>query len=164
MASGQFFDPLTLLRVTPLVASSASLWLAVEEHRYLNIFLLLKDRSKVNEILPSYFEKFFYTTFPYLLSTFGITIATGVTNFYSRPNKALPWYAAGTALTLAHFAFVPGVMWKVKATIEAKPEPNGSGADEVKRWLAVHRVRSIFADFPAWACFFIAVLKSLKSI
>ncbi|KAI2607978.1 hypothetical protein GGR54DRAFT_390604 [Hypoxylon sp. NC1633] len=164
MASRQFFDPLTLLRVAPLITSTASVIIAVDSHIFLSSLVgLRQQRPKINEIVPRYFEAFFWKALPAIFVTFGLSIAFGVTNAYSRPSPASwAWYAGGSALALTHFAFVPRIMWHVKGAIDAKEEPHGAGADEVQSWLNVHHVRMAVADIPAWTCFLVAALKSLK--
>ncbi|KAI2626969.1 hypothetical protein GGS26DRAFT_147062 [Hypomontagnella submonticulosa] len=166
MASGQFFDPLTLLRVAPLVTSTASLVIASDSHVFLSSLVSLKQqRQKVNEIAPRYFEAFFWKALPHIFISYGLSIAFGVTNSYSRPYAASrAWYVAGSVLALAHFAFVPKIMWKVKDAIDAKEDANGAGAEAIQGWLNVHYVRMALADIPAWTCFLVATLKALKSI
>ncbi|KAI1801986.1 hypothetical protein F4811DRAFT_531572 [Daldinia bambusicola] len=166
MASGLFFDPLTLLRVAPLVTSTASIVIAGDSDLFLGALLSLKQhRSRVNEIAPRYFEVFFWKGLPYIFLTYGLSATCGLVNAYSRSHAASwNWYAAGSALALAHFAFVPKIMWKVKDAIDAKEEPNGGGASALQGWLGVHHVRTALVDVPAWACFLVAIVKALKSI
>ncbi|KAI1402795.1 hypothetical protein F4819DRAFT_264440 [Hypoxylon fuscum] len=167
MASGQFFDPLTLLRVAPLITSTASLVIAGDSHLFLSSFINLNSPSQrphVNALAPRYFETFFWKGLPCIFLTVGPSVAFGLTNFYARPAAASwAWYAGGTALALAHFAFVPKIMWKVKAAVDAKADADGTGAEAVQGWLDVHYVRMALADIPAWTCFLVATLKSLKS-
>ncbi|OTB03646.1 hypothetical protein M426DRAFT_321571 [Hypoxylon sp. CI-4A] len=166
MASGAFLDPLTLLRVAPLVTSTASLVIATDSHIFLSSLISLRQqRAKVNELAPRYFEAFFWKGLPEVLVTFGLSIAFGLTNTYSKPTAASwAWYAGGSALSLVHFAFVPKIMWRVKDAIEAKAEPNGEASEAIGRWLGVHYVRMALSDFPAWTCFLVAALKALKSV
>ncbi|KAL7622350.1 hypothetical protein AAE478_007854 [Parahypoxylon ruwenzoriense] len=165
MASGRFIDPLTLLRVAPLITSTISLAHAGDAHLFLSTLVgLERERPRVNEIVPRYFESFFWKGLPLIFASYGLSAALGAANYFSRPNAALAWYVGGSALALAHFAFVPKIMWKVKAAIDAEEHPNGSGARDIQGWLNVHYVRMALADFPAWSCFLIAALKSLGSI
>ncbi|KAI1769404.1 hypothetical protein GGR53DRAFT_474187 [Hypoxylon sp. FL1150] len=173
MASGQFFDPLTLLRVAPLVTSTASLVIAGDSHLFLASFLSLSPqrRQQVNELAPRYFEAFFWRGLPAIFATYGLSVALGAANAYSRSSPvssrawawAWAWYAGGSAFALAHFAFVPKIMWKVKDAIDAKDEGK-DGARAVQGWLDVHYVRMALADVPAWTCFLVAALKTLKSV
>ncbi|KAI1380151.1 hypothetical protein F4677DRAFT_252079 [Hypoxylon crocopeplum] len=166
MASGQFFDPLTFVRVAPLITSTASLVIAGDSHLFLSSLVSLKQqRPIVNAIAPRYFETFFWKGLPHIFVTYGLSIAFGVTNWYSRPSPtSWAWYAAGSALALAHFAFVPKIMWKVKDAIDAKEESGGDAVEMIQGWLNVHYVRMAVADIPAWTCFLVATLKSLKSV
>ncbi|KAI1649264.1 uncharacterized protein F4817DRAFT_331106 [Daldinia loculata] len=166
MAPGLFFDPLTLLRVAPLVTSTASIVIAGDSHIFLNALVSLKQqRGKVNEVAPRYFETFFWNALPSIFITYGLSITFGLVNFYSRFHAASwNWYAAGSALAFAHFAFVPKIMWKVKDAIDAKEDPNGGGVNAIQGWLDVHHVRTAMVDIPAWACFLVATVKALKSI
>ncbi|KAI0835121.1 hypothetical protein F5Y06DRAFT_277413 [Hypoxylon sp. FL0890] len=166
MASGAFFNPLTLLRVAPLVTSTASLVIANDSHIFLSSLVSLKKhRARVNEVGPRYFEAFFWKGLPLIFATFGLSIAFGLTNAYMRPYAASRgWYAGGTALAFLHFAFVPKIMWTVKDAIDAKEDPNGGCADAIQRWLNVHYVRMTLSDIPSWTFFAIAVVKSLKAI
>ncbi|KAI8964551.1 hypothetical protein F5Y11DRAFT_315990 [Daldinia sp. FL1419] len=165
MASGLFFDPLTLLRVAPLVTSTASIVIAGDSHIFLNALVSHKQRGKVNEVAPRYFEAFFWTALPCIFVTYGASVTLGLVNSYSRSYAASwNWYAAGSALAFAHFAFVPKIMWKVKDAIDAKEDPNGGAVNAIQGWLDVHHVRTALVDIPAWACFLVATVKALKSI
>ncbi|KAI6082921.1 hypothetical protein F4821DRAFT_245764 [Hypoxylon rubiginosum] len=164
MALGQFFDPLTLLRVAPLVTSTASLVVAGDSHLFLSSFISLapQQRQQVNQLAPRYFEAFFWRGLPVIFVSYGLSIALGAANAYSlRPSHPWAWYAGGSVLALAHFAFVPKIAVKVRDAID----PNyDEGAKTYQGWLDVHYVRMALADIPAWTCFLIATLKSLKSI
>ncbi|RYP06877.1 hypothetical protein DL765_009333 [Monosporascus sp. GIB2] len=164
MASRQFFDPLTLLRVAPVVSSSAALWFSHDQYFFLKVFLRIEEHDKVKPVIPAYFRKFFNGGVVRLLPLYAITIGTGIANSYSRPAAAHLWYACGAAFALAHFTFVPAVMWKVEHLANEENDAKGTGAEYLKKWLDVHTIRSIVVDFPAWLCFSIAALKSLKSV
>lgn len=157
---------------------------------FLDVFTTLenrdRNRDKANEIVPSYFKAFFSRGLLDIGTLFTLTTATGISNFYARPNGAWKWYAAGTALAFFHMAFVPfvskshldseeganlhsltvsfllDVVYKVQSLVE--DEPKGQGLKTLREWLRVHNIRSWLADIPAWACFTIACLKSLQPL
>ncbi|XXG96131.1 hypothetical protein Hte_002410 [Hypoxylon texense] len=166
--SGQFVDPQTLLRVAPLITSTASLVIAGDSHLFLSSFISLapQRRPQVSELAPRYFEAFFWRGLPAIFASYGLSVAFGATNaWYSRPSPvSWAWYAGGMALALAHFAFVPKIMWKVKDAIDAKDVKEIDGAEAIQGWLDVHHVRMALADIPAWTCFLIATLKALKPV
>ncbi|KAI2472893.1 hypothetical protein F4781DRAFT_382235 [Annulohypoxylon bovei var. microspora] len=167
MASGRFLDPLTLIRVAPLVTSTASLAIANDSHLFLSSLVSLKQqRGKVNEVAPRYFEAFFWRALPDIFVTFGLSVALGIANSCGRRASAAAWawYAGGAAFSLAHFAFAPAVAWKVKAVVDAEEEPTGGAAEAIRGWLSMHYARIAVADVPAWTCFLVAVVKTLGPV
>lgn len=109
MASGAFFDPITLLRAAPLVSSTAALCFSYDQYLFLNNFLRPEHRDEANSLVPSYFATFFMRGLPQLLMFYGVSIGAGAANIWGKPNGASRWFAAGTALAFAHFAFVPKI-------------------------------------------------------
>ncbi|KAI0399503.1 hypothetical protein F4802DRAFT_602938 [Xylaria palmicola] len=163
MASRSFFDPLVLLRVAPVLTSTMAMRYAHDQWLFLDNLLAPPHRDKANEIVPSYFKTFFMRGIWDIGILYTLTMATGITNLSTRTaGAAWKWYAAGTALAVAHMAFVPFVMYKVKGLID--DEPKGRGNETLRKWLDVHTLRSCVADVPAWACFVIACLKSLQPL
>ncbi|KAI0133567.1 hypothetical protein BJ170DRAFT_678510 [Xylariales sp. AK1849] len=162
MAYQQFINPVALLRVMPLVASTCAFRFSVDQYFFLNSFLAPQHRQKANELVPSFFKVFFSWGVYTILILYSISIGTGVANFYGKPNDAWQWYAAGTALATAHFTFVPKIMWPTKALFE--DDHKGQSTNELKKWLHIHIIRSALVDFPAWIIFGIACLKSFQPL
>ncbi len=181
MASKAFFDPLVLLRIAPVVTSTLAMRFSHDQYLFLDNFLAPEHRAKANEIVPSYFTTFFMKGIWDIGILYTLTPATGISNFYARPNGAWKWYAAGTALAVFHLAFapfvstspppaqakklltwLPSVVYKVKGLSD--DEPKGQGNKLLRQWLDVHILRSWVADVPAWACFVIGCLKSLQPL
>jgi hypothetical protein len=163
MASKQFFDPMALLRVAPLVTSTVAMQYSVDQHLFLNNFLAIKQETKTEAVVHPYFRRFFIRGFVVLAPAYTLSIAVGFINFYLRPNDFKSWYACGTAFALAHFAFVPKIMWKVEALTNEDNEVKHQGLEYLKDWLEIHAVRSLLVDFPAWLCFSLAALKSFRA-
>lgn len=68
------------------------------------------------------------------------------------------WYIYGSALALAHFAFIPLVAGPIKAITEAAEDESGKDVDESNRkemetFLLWHTVRTVVVDVPALWCF-----------
>ncbi|ETS74284.1 hypothetical protein PFICI_14150 [Pestalotiopsis fici W106-1] len=164
MASRAFFDPMTLLRAAPVISSTAALCYSFDQYNFLTNFLRPIHGDYFNESVPSYFASFFPAGLPQILLFYGISIGTGMANVSSQPNDAWRWYAAGTALAVGHFAFVPKIMWAVSALFEEFEDPKGQGNRKLKRWLDIHAVRSFVVDLPAWVCFSVAALASLQTV
>lgn len=163
MASGKFVDPVTLLRAAPLITSTVSLVFSFDQHLFLDVFLAPHHREQADGLVSSYFKTLFPRGLAVIFTSYPLSIACGACNLYAAPQTAYPWFAAGTALALAHFAFVPKIMWRVKAVYESD-EKKSRATDDLAGWLNVHIVRSLAVDLPAWLCFATACLKSLTPV
>lgn len=161
MASTQYFDALTLLRLAPLLSSSFSLWYCVDQYLFFNNFIVPANRAKGSVLLPLYWQSFLTPGLACIFSLYGLSIATAAANLYLVPGNPSEWYAIGAGFAMAHFVFVPTVSKLIKAIIE--DEGKGQSWKYQQTWLRVHAIRSIFVDFPGWLCFLTAVLQSLKS-
>ncbi|PGH08160.1 hypothetical protein GX51_01314 [Blastomyces parvus] len=165
MASTLLLDPHKLLRIAPLLTATATLTLANDQNLHLAPFLHPSHRAKANALLPSYFNTWFHRALRYLLPLYGLTIASSVANIrYFDPQAlqargAKAWYVAGLTFTVLHFAFVPLVMYPVRDIVEDRS--GGKSAEDLERWLFVHRIRSVVVDAPGWACFLVGVLKTV---
>lgn len=165
MTSHHFFDPIVLLRVSPLVTASASLSYCYAQNVFINIFTRDKNREKSNPLLPGYVKDWFYGYTGQLIATYTTTILTAGANLcyhrHTLPSNSAKWYAAGALFNAAHFAFVPLVAWKFTAIMN--DETNGNSVSVLDDWLKVHRIRSFTVDVFGWGCLLLAALKSLKA-
>lgn len=62
--------------------------------------------------------------------------------------------------SLAHFAFVPAVAWKVKDMMEDNTK--GKSTTVLDRWMKVHYVRMFTVDLLAFGSFLAATLATVK--
>ncbi|TPX10186.1 uncharacterized protein E0L32_001383 [Thyridium curvatum] len=162
MASKQFFDPLTLLRVAPLVTSTCSLWYCVDQDLFLGQFVKPHNREKGKEILPGYWKTFLSPGLAVIFGLYGASLGAGVANALRGRPAVSRFYAIGAAFTAAHFLFVPLVMPKIQGMVD--DEPKGQACEHQQGWLKVHRIRSLVVDLPGWLCFLAAALESVKAI
>lgn len=165
MASGQLFDPVVLLRVAPLITSSASLSYCWAQNVFISIFTRSRNREKSNALLPTYIEDWFYGYTGQLIATYTTTILTASANLYYQrqvldASDSAKWYAAGALFSAAHFAFVPAVAWKFTSIINN--ETKGNSVKVLDEWLRVHRLRTLTVDMLSWGCILIGVLRSVK--
>lgn len=170
MASRQFFDPLILLPLAPIISSTASLTLAWNQHWMLRIFTLPELEHDSSQYLPKWFTAFFRTGLPSVFSFLSVTLATSILNL--RIQQKIPlllqqwgsgsyyWYAAGAALAADYLLFVPAVAPKIQAIVEDKGKGNKS-VGELRRWLRVNALRGLTTDLGAWVCCVVAAVKTL---
>ena len=166
MASGQFFDPVVLLRIAPLVTSSASLSYCWAQNVFISIFTRSRNREMSNPLLPTYIEDWFHGYTGQLFATYTTTVLTASANLYYHrqilaASGSAVWYAAGAIFGAAHFAFIPAVAWKFTTIIN--DETKGHSVSVLDEWLRVHRFRSLTVDVLSWGCILIGVLKSVNS-
>ena len=161
MASKQFFDPLTLLRVAPVVSTSMSLWFCVDQYTFFKNFITPPVREKGNQILPLYWKHFLSKGLTSIFGLYGLSIGFGIANLYKGANPSR-LYAVGAAFSAAHFLFVPFVAPKIQAMSEGKD--TDQNWDQQRKWLNVHAIRSLFVDLPGWVCFLAAASQSLVAI
>ncbi|KAJ9272524.1 hypothetical protein DTO271D3_7122 [Paecilomyces variotii] len=159
MASGAFFDPLKLLRVAPLVSSTAAVWFAVDQDLFLSNFQQPLHEDKANAILPTYWKILLPRALWILGTLHTVTVGTSVANIALQGEKlrslnATRWYWSGVLFSLAHFTFVPLVMYKIKDIVEDNTK--GYSTKILAKWLRVHRIRSVLVDFVAFASFLVA--------
>jgi hypothetical protein len=163
MASRQFFDPLVLLRVAPLVTTSASLWYSVDQFGLYTLLLGPRLRETAAQLLPGWWQVNLAPGLAAIFGLYGVSIGAGVANLlYKGGVGASRLYGYGAAFALSHFLFVPAVMYKIKAMVD--DEPKGEAPAHQRRWLNVHVVRSLISDLPGFLCFLFAVTQSLKVV
>lgn len=165
MASLHSFDPITLLRITPLVSSTCTLLYASDQDFFLGLFNLPENRTHSQPLLPSYFGAFFRRGVVFVVGCLAVTAGASVANLYVRKPVLVArrsgwWYVGSGALALAHLLFVPWIAPSVRATVEADRE----GADPnaaLDQWLRINRVRMWTVDVGAWVASVAAVVTAV---
>lgn len=167
MASKQFFDPLTLLRLSPLIVSTGSLWLAYDQYYFLSIFNTqsLRRQTKDTAIVPAFFQSMFISSTVRVLGLIGLAIGASVANLYTnrsqlQANQAVDWYKAGIVATTAHLAFLPLIAPSVRELFGGS-RGGTTVHDDVQSWLKIHAIRSLTVDVAAWGAFAVAASRSL---
>lgn len=166
MASGLFVDPTTLLRLTPLISSTCTLWFAWDQRVMYSTFTHPDLRNESSAILPLWWRKVLdLHEIERVLLPVTITTVASIVNIRKhgallRAKGSWAWYAAGAALAVGHVAYVPGVMYKIQAMIEDNGK--GEAVEQQRRWLRVHNVRTLTVDLGAWLACLIAVARTVS--
>lgn len=166
MASGLFVDPAILLRLTPLISSTCTLWFAWDQRVMYSTFVHPGLEQESKNILPLWWKRVFEihdierVLFPLIVTT--VASLANIRQYGSLlcAKGSWSWYAAGAALAVGHLAFVPGVMYKIKAMIE--DDGKGEAVEHQKRWLAVHDLRTLTVGLGAWLACLVAVARTVS--
>lgn len=162
-ASRTFIEPLTLLRLAPVISTTASLILAWDQHWMLSVFTLPSLKRDSAQYLPKWFSAFFRSGLPSVLGFLSVTMATATLNLRAeslllKQRGSYYWYAAGAALAAGHLLFVPAVAPRIQAIVE--DETKGNSVGELRRWLRVNAIRGLTVDLGAWVCCVVAAVRT----
>ncbi|KAF2839923.1 hypothetical protein M501DRAFT_1016008 [Patellaria atrata CBS 101060] len=159
MALNRIIDPWQLLRISPLLLSTASITYAGCESHFFSVFLAPAHREKSNSLLPSWMEVSFYRVIGPLIGTYTLCAGLAGANAYLNGDMIAPesstWYLRGMVFGLGHFAFVPLVAGTLERIM--KDVSGGRSTEDMAHWLKIHRIRMVVADLPAWLCYIKAV-------
>ncbi|CAJ2505568.1 Uu.00g129620.m01.CDS01 [Anthostomella pinea] len=164
MASRKFVDPMTLLQLAPVISSSCSLWYSRDQQFFLSNLIQPKHHNLSNQILPPYFQSFFWPGTAAVVGLLGTTFwsSMAVLRFSGtllRDRDSFNWYVAGASFAAGHLLFVPLVAPHVKAIFDDRKDGN---VDELRGWLRVNAIRTLTVDLAAWACCVVAAVKTFS--
>ena len=161
MSSSNQNNTQTLLRLLPLLTSTASLTFAGNQHWIFRLFSRPDLQPQSGAALPSWFAASFRIGMPKVVGLLTASMVGAAWNAAttSQTGAARRWYVAGGVLAGAHLLFVPAVAPRVRGIVEAT-----TGAEsirELKGWLRVNAVRTLSVDLGAWLCFVVGAVKAL---
>lgn len=164
---------LTLLRVTPLLASTSYVMNTVAEDMFLRPWGNLRSdlRVEANRLIPAYKDRWHPPSLATVLALYPLGIATAVANLTvegsrldisgaSGANQRLAGYlyAAGAVFGALHFAFGPRDIIILKRISEKDKDNETSMGD----WVRMNLVRGLVADFPSWVCYFAGFMVAMS--
>lgn len=112
MASGLFVDPTTLLRLTPLISSTCTLWFAWDQRVMYSTFTHPDLRNESSAILPLWWRKVLdLHEIERVLLPVTITTVASIVNIRKhgallRAKGSWAWYAAGAALAVGQYVLL----------------------------------------------------------
>ena len=157
---------LNLLRLAPVLSSTAVLMYAHDEDLFYSCWVQPHYREKANALLPSWFTYNMKRALWVVLTGFSFSFVSGISNIYTSRlallnSGASKWYWAGVSFTMAHFLFGRTALGLLSDIQEDRPK--GNSTTSMEKWLRMHRVRTLAVDLPAWICFIVGFLRSLES-
>ncbi|MCJ1453598.1 hypothetical protein MMC28_003945 [Mycoblastus sanguinarius] len=164
MASRAFFDPIKLLRLAPLLTSTATLMYAYDQHLFFSTWLHDSYRHEANNLLPRWFNICLKRALRVIVTLYPLSITFAVANIYTGMQKessnASLWYWSGMAFTVGHFLFGKKAIRLLDA-IETD-QSKGNSTTDMREWLGMNLVRSLAVDLPAWLSFLMAAMESFQ--
>ena len=152
-----------LLRIAPVITSTATLTYAWDQELFLRPFVRDSIRSKANPVLPEYATTWLERGYWMIVILYPASLTLSLANIFAghRPDVATQRvYWAGAAFTIGHFLFGQKAIRLLHA-IESD-ESKGNSTDDLKSWLDNNAIRSFAVDLPAWLSFVAAAMMSLK--
>ncbi|KAI0530235.1 hypothetical protein GGR58DRAFT_524887 [Xylaria digitata] len=155
---------LMILRIAPLLASTACVTYTGAEDLYLRPFGNFRPdlRAEANRIIPEYKDRWFPPSLAVILTFYPLAICTAIANVLVKGNLevlggpgvdqqfANCFYLAGALFSALHFAFGPRDLAILKRMNEKEKDNGKAMAD----WVRMNLVRGMIAEFPSWLCFF----------
>ena len=161
MATGAFVDPIKVLRLAPLVTSTASLAFAHDQDLFFSAWLHPSYRPEANALLPRWFHICLKRALRVIITLYPLSTLFAAANLYTCSEKSIRiWYWSGLAFTAGHFLVFGrralGLLDKVQYEKE-----KGQCTRDLREWLDMNFWRSLGVDSLGWVCFGVAAVKSL---
>ncbi|KAG8158082.1 hypothetical protein KVR01_011843 [Diaporthe batatas] len=155
---------LALLSVAPLLSATGSIMFTISEDTFIRPLMRTaptpaerEARRHANRILPKLMG-FTRNGLAIIFTTYPISLSADAAR---NPRIAAGFYLAGLIFSVLHMPFGPSAMRLLESVREDK-----GAADDVTRdntasmlsWLRINTIRACVADFPSWACYFMAFI------
>ncbi|XPS73976.1 hypothetical protein M3J09_006104 [Ascochyta lentis] len=154
-----------LLRVSPLIFSSASLMFSWAQDIAFKAFLHPSLRTDPGHpsgnILPRYLPAFMKPGLWGIGLTFLPSTALCIANGMSGQSREVRHlYFAGAALSIAHFCWGPS-MFRILARIGDSKTAGVANENALETWLPRHHQRTLLVNVPAFLCILAATVASI---
>jgi len=156
------FDPMKLLRLAPLITSTASLMYGHDQHLFFSAFLHDSYRLEANKFLPSWFKICLKRAILPILTLYPLSITLATTNIYlsdQGSSDARVWYWSGLVFTIGHFLFGKKAA-RLLIAIE-NDQSGGNSTKDMREWLDMNFTRTLTVDLLGWLSFLMAAMASV---
>ncbi|KAJ6581544.1 hypothetical protein B0H19DRAFT_511635 [Mycena capillaripes] len=153
---------LKLLRLSPVISSTASLIWAYDEYSFLSSWMNPSYRTQADALLPPWFKTWAPKGTRVLFTSFPMSLIAGIANTFTHRaslQTAGVFYWLGVFFTAAHFFYGPKALTLLKSIRDAQPA--GRTTESMGEWLRMHRTRTVTTDLLAFICFTVAAVVAL---
>ncbi|KAK1991380.1 hypothetical protein LX36DRAFT_735711 [Colletotrichum falcatum] len=152
----------SLLRVSPLVLSSASLMFSWSQDVSLGAFLHHSLRNDPDhpsgKILPRYLPAFMKPgIWGIALTYIPASVLCVINGLSGQSSEVRKLYFAGAGLSIAHFCWGP-TMFRILDRIQDSRDPGVPNEEALEAWLPKHHTRTLLVNIPAFGCILGATL------
>ncbi|RLL93811.1 hypothetical protein CFD26_103589 [Aspergillus turcosus] len=150
-----------LLRLSPLMVSSASLMCAWDQQNAFRSFLAPQLLSKPGDmcahVVLDWFAEFAKPTKWVMILSYPFCLIIALINALGAPGAGLhpqtkAFYVAGGVLSILHFYYLPWEMMWI-ARISSKEHIGQKNYDGLRGWLGNNYARMCWVNLPAWIMF-----------
>jgi hypothetical protein len=145
------------IAVVPLLSTTCGIFFALVEKTVFDAFLesAKTDHANTSRAVHLWWTNYLKAGVATIVSIAITTLAGGVFTTRQLETYSRPWCIAVAGITfgLGHFVFAPTIADVIKNMCDEEEEKNGQTLTWLKRWLRVHRIRTLVADVPAGLCF-----------
>ena len=101
-----------------------------------------------------------------IFTLYPATLILALLNFYGvgggpevGVDETAKWYGCGAGFTVAHFLFAKWAIGLLNAM--KNDESKGKATEDMKKWVGMNVLRTLFVDFPGWVCYLVAISRTL---
>ncbi|EJP61201.1 hypothetical protein HC256_009840 [Beauveria bassiana] len=150
----------SLLRIAPLLSTSAYLTFTAAEDLYFKPYLDPSVAKAAEALLPAYIAIWYSRGMVLIFTIYPLTWCTAIANLpvdklVQQSKPAFILYILGLAFSLGHMLWGPRAM----SLLNSIKEKKGQGSTDIVRvWCRMNLTRGLLVDVPAWGCFLAAFL------
>ncbi|KAK2603641.1 hypothetical protein QQS21_004222 [Conoideocrella luteorostrata] len=157
---------LGLLRIAPLISTSAYLTFTIAEDLYFRPYLDQSVAKAAEALLPAYIAIWYTRGMVLIFTVYPLTWGTAIANLpvgklVHQSKPAFVLYVLGLAFSLGH------MLWgrRAMSLLNSIRENRGQGSTDIVRvWCRMNLIRGLLVDVPAWGSFLAAFLVWTSSL
>ena len=122
--------------------------------------------GQANKLIPSWTAAMMPRGGATIFTLYPATLIFALLNFYGAGGRGevsvsdtARWYGFGSFFTVAHFFFAKWALGLLNAMKD--DESKGKATEDMKKWVGMNVLRTLFVDLPGWVCYVVAVTGTL---
>ncbi|OBT75966.1 hypothetical protein VF21_05748 [Pseudogymnoascus sp. 05NY08] len=146
---------LVLLRLVPLLSTTAYLTFTCAEDLYFKPYLVDSVVEAANVVLPRYITVWYTRGMILIFTIYPLAWVSAIANLpvgdlLHKSQAAFILYVLGLFFSIGHMFWGPRAMYLLNSI---KTEEGGRSTEIIRTWCRMNIIRGFLVDVPAWACF-----------